>query len=125
MWQIPLKHTVKNEQTNTLIINSPSGLESLNSVYSLPSSDSIKTHVAACCNNRPPPTKVINNVYELPNKEPAIRYLHGDAGFPTNATWIKAIRKGSFLSLPFVNVKNVSKYFLESEETQKCHNGTR
>ena len=32
MWRIPLKHTVRNEQTDTLILNSPSGLESLNSV---------------------------------------------------------------------------------------------
>ena len=30
IWRIPLKHTVWNEQTNTLILNSPSGLESLN-----------------------------------------------------------------------------------------------
>ena len=57
MWRIPLKHTVRNEQTDTLILNIPSGLESLNSVYSLPSSDAITTHVAACCNNRPPATR--------------------------------------------------------------------
>ena len=57
IWIIPLKHTVKNEQTDTLILNSPSGLESLNSVYSLPSSDAITTHVAACCDNQPPPNR--------------------------------------------------------------------
>ena len=68
-----------------------------------------------------PPAEVINNVYELPNIEPAIRYLHGAAGFPTKATWLKAIRKGSYLSWPLVNVKNSSKYFPESEETQKGH----
>ena len=100
---------MKNEQTDTLILNSPSGLESLNSVYSLPSSDRITTHVAACCDNRPPPTEVINNVYELPNIDPAIKYLHGAAGFPTKATWLKAIRKGSYLSWPLVDVKNVKK----------------
>ena len=32
IWRIPLKHTVRNEQTDTLILNIPSGLESLNSV---------------------------------------------------------------------------------------------
>ena len=41
MWRIPLQHTVQNEQTDTLILNSPSGMESLNSVYSPPSSDCI------------------------------------------------------------------------------------
>ena len=51
MWRIPLNHTVQNEQIDTLILNSPSGLESLNSVYFLPSSDCITTHVAACCDN--------------------------------------------------------------------------
>ena len=90
-------------------------------MYSLPSSDAITTHVAACCDNRPPPTEVINNVYELPTIEPAIRYLHGAAGFPTKATSLKTICKGSYLSWPLVNVKNVSKYFPESEETQKGH----
>ena len=100
MWRIPLNHKVRNEQTDTLILNSPSGLESLNSMYSLPSNDAITTHVTACCDNRPPPTEVINNVYELPTIDPAIRYLHGAAGFPTTATWLKAIRKGSYLSWP-------------------------
>ena len=98
MWRIPLQHTLQNEQTDTLILNSPSGLESLNSVYSLPFSDRITIHVAACCDNRPPPAEAINNVYELPNIDPDIRYLHGAAGLPTNATWLKAIRRGSYLS---------------------------
>ena len=64
---------------------------------------------------------MINNVYELPNIEPSIRYPHGAAGFPTKATWLKDIRKVSYPSWPLVNVKNVSKYFPESEETQKGH----
>ena len=87
-------------------------------MYSLPSSDRIKNHIAACCDNRPPPEEVINNVYELPNIEPAIRYLHIAAGFPTKATWLKAIRKVSYLSWPLVNVKNVSKYFPDSDKIQ-------
>ena len=43
------------------------------------------------------------------------------AGFPTKASWLKAIRKGNYLSWPLINVKNVAKYFPESEETQKGH----
>ena len=69
----------------------------------------------------PPQTDTINNVYELPSIGRALRYLHAATGFPTNATWIKAIRKGNYLSWPLINVQNVSKHFLESEETQKGH----
>ena len=47
--------------------------------------------------------------------------MHGAAGFQTKNTWLKVIRKGNFLTWPLVNVKNVNKYFPESEETQKGH----
>ena len=67
------------------------------------------------------PTDTINNVYELPSMERAVRYLHGAAGFPTKATWVKAIRNGAYVSWPLINIKNVNKYFPESEETQKGH----
>jgi hypothetical protein len=63
----------------------------------------------------------LHNVYELPSVESTIRYLHGAAGFPTKASWLKAICKGNYLSWPLINVKNVAKYFPESEETQKGH----
>jgi hypothetical protein len=43
------------------------------------------------------------------------------AGFPTKASWLKAIRKGNYLSWPLINVKNVAKYFPESKKTQKGH----
>ena len=61
----------------------------------------------------------LHNVYELPSIEPTIRYLHGVAGFPTIASWLKAIRKGNYLSWPLINVKNVTKYFPESEEIKR------
>ena len=67
------------------------------------------------------PTDTISNVYELTSMERAVRYLHGAAGFPTKATWIKAIRNGAYIPWPLINVKNVNKYFPESEETQKGH----
>ena len=67
------------------------------------------------------PTDKINNVYELPSIERAVRYLHGAAGFPTKANWLKAIRNGTFISWPLLNIKNVNKHLPESEETQKGH----
>jgi hypothetical protein len=63
----------------------------------------------------------LHNECELPSIEPTIRYLHGKAGFPTKASWLKAICKGNYLSRPLINVNNVAKDFPESEETQKGH----
>ena len=63
----------------------------------------------------------INNVYELPSIEQAVRYLHAAAGFPTRRTWLKAIRRGNYNTWPLINVKNVNKHFPESEETQQGH----
>ena len=85
----------------------------------------MKSHIETCWYNRPVVGKTINDIYELPSKlpniKPSIRYLYGESGFPIKATWIKAIRKGSYLSLPFANIKNANKYFPESKETQKGH----
>ena len=61
----------------------------------------------------------ISNVYDLPSTQQTIRYLHAAAGFPTKATWLKHIQ--NYQTWPMVNVKNVSKYFPESEETQQGH----
>ena len=71
--------------------------------------------------SRTNPSEAINNVYELPSIERAVRYLHGAAGFPTKATWLKSIRAGNYLTWPLITVKHVHKYFPESEETQKGH----
>ena len=59
----------------------------------------MRRHIDAM-QDRPPPCEAINHTYELPSVEPAIRYLHAAAGFPTKATWLKAIRNGKFLSWP-------------------------
>ena len=61
-------------------------------------------HIEIFKKYRPSPTESINNVYELPSIEPAIRYLHDAAGFPTKVTWLNAIHNGSYLSCPLVNI---------------------
>ena len=65
--------------------------------------------------------EAINNVYELPSIEPAIWYLHGAAGYPQKSTWLKSTWKGNYPTWPLINVKNVNKFSLELEETQKGH----
>jgi hypothetical protein len=51
----------------------------------------------------------LHNVFKLPSVEQTILHLHGAAGFPTKASWFKAICKGNHLSWPLTNVKNLAK----------------
>ena len=96
---------------HTLVLDVPNGTESLNPLYEVPSCTRMLKHIEAFKKDLPSPSEAINNVYKLPIIEPEIRYLHGAAGFPTKATWIKSIRNGGYLSWPLVNVKNVNKFF--------------
>eukprot|EP00804_Cyclotella_cryptica_P006783 CCRYP_019522-RA/>CCRYP_019522-RA protein AED:0.43 eAED:0.43 QI:0/0/0/1/0/0/2/0/364 len=57
----------------------------------------------------------------MPLIEQSIRYLHAAAAFPTKSTWLAAIRKGNYSTWPLITVKNVHKYFPQSEETQQGH----
>jgi hypothetical protein len=61
------------------------------------------------------------NVYNLPSIPQTIRYLHAAAGYPTEDSWIKAIKAGNYISWPGLTEKAVRKYFPESDETQKGH----
>jgi hypothetical protein len=120
MWRVPLVPIVTNLNTDTLLLDHPSGLDSLNAMYAVSSSTVARNHVALHL-GKLAQRDHIHNVYELPSVEPTIRYLHGAAGFPTRASWLKAINHGNYLSWPLINVKNVTKFFPESEETQKGH----
>jgi hypothetical protein len=120
LWRIPLVPFITNLNMDTLILDHPSGQDSLNSMYTIETNQLARKHVALqICKNHF--QEYLHNVYELPSVKPAIWYLHGMAGFPTKAFWLKAIRKGNYLSWPLINVKNIAKYFPESEETQKGH----
>jgi hypothetical protein len=120
LWCVPLVPFITNLNTGTLILDHPSGQESLNSMYTIETNQHTHKHVALqMCKNHC--QEYLNNVYELPSDEPTTWYLHGAAGFPTKASWLKAIRKENYLSWPLINVKNVAKCFPESEETQKGH----
>ena len=109
MWRILLHPHISNNNTDTLVLNGPTGTEFLNTTYTVPKSARILQNMQTNCDDRPAPDKAINNVYELPSTEPKIRYLHGATGLPTKATWLIAIRKGNYQSWPFVNSKNVNK----------------
>ena len=62
-----------------------------------------------------------NKVYDLPSIAQTVRYLHAAAGFPTEETWIKAIKKGNYNTWPTITTTIVRRHFPESDETQKGH----
>ena len=62
-----------------------------------------------------------NKVYDLPSIAQTVRYLHAAAGFPTEETWIKAIKKGNYSTWPTITTTIVRRHFPESDETQKGH----
>ena len=66
-------------------------------------------------------TEVAGSVYDLPSTEAIIRYLHASLGFPTKNTLLRAIKHGSLSSFPGLTASAVTKYFPESDETQKGH----
>jgi hypothetical protein len=118
LWRIPLVPFITNLNTDTLILDHPSGQDSLNSMYTVKTNQLACEHVALqMCKNHC--QEYLHNVYKLPSVEPTIWYLHGVAGFPAKASWLKAIRKGNYLSWSLINVTNIAKYFPESKETQK------
>ena len=115
MWRIPLQAKVTELKRHTLVLDGLNRTESLNPLYEVPSCARMLKHIEIFKKDRPPPSEAINNVYKLTSIEPAIRYLHGAAGLPTKATWLKAIRNRRYLSWPLVNIKNVNKYLPELE----------
>lgn len=100
LWRIPLKPSVDNLNTDTCIVSKPP-------TELLPA--------------RLPPVEAINSVYELCTQKEIVRYYHAACGFPTQATWPKAINAGNYASWPGLSVRVVKRYFLESEVTQKGH----
>ena len=103
MWRIPLQPHMSNNNTDTLLLNVPTGTESFKTTYTVPKSARIIQHMQTNRNNRPAADEAINNVYELPSTDPTTFYLNDAAGFPNKATWIKAIHKGNYQSWTLVN----------------------
>jgi hypothetical protein len=120
LWCVPLVLHVSNINTDTLLLNHPSGQDSLHAMNTVRSTKNSCAHLAfhMCpkfCQD------YLHNVYELPSIEPTIQYLHGAMAFPPKATWLHVVCWGNFLLWPLMNVKNVGKFFPESKESQKGH----
>ncbi|KAL7480170.1 hypothetical protein ACHAW6_005874 [Cyclotella cf. meneghiniana] len=61
------------------------------------------------------------NVYELPTTSEVIRFHHAALGYPTKATLLTAARNGNLVTFPGLTPENISRFFPESDETQKGH----
>jgi hypothetical protein len=72
MWRVALVIIVSNVNTDTVLVDQPP-------TEFLP--------------DQSLPTKAIHNVYELKTQPKLVRYHHEVAGYPTDPTWIKAIKK--------------------------------
>ena len=107
--------------TDTLLVDSPTGRQSSDSLFTVPTTETILDQLQVLLDKRPDTKEAIQHVYDLPSIKPAIWYLHAAAGFPTKTTWLEAIYYGNFLTWSLVCVKNIKKYFPESEETQFGH----
>ncbi len=71
MWCTPLVPIVANLNTDTLLLDHPSGLDSLNAMYAVSSSTIARNHVALHLGKSAQPDH-IHNVYELPSVKPTI-----------------------------------------------------
>ena len=120
LWRIPLQAQVTDLNMYTLLINSITRRESLNSLYTVPTPASVLSRIERFNSNHAA-EETINNVYDIPILVRTVQYLHAAAGFPTKATWIKIIQNGNYLTWPLLDIKDVNKNFPESENTQKGH----
>jgi hypothetical protein len=64
-------------------------------------------------------TEQAHHAYDLPSVGQTVRYLHGAAGFPTEDTWIKAIKAGNYNTWPTITPETVRRHFPESDETKR------
>ncbi len=120
LWQVPLVDKPDNLNMDTLLLDHPARLKSLNKLYEVQTTQKSRSHIRALL-AQTDKEEYVHNVYKLPSIKQTVRYLHTAAGHPTEDTWLKAIRKGNYNSWPLIDTRKVQKYFPESEETQFGH----
>ncbi len=47
--------------------------------------------------------------------------MHAVCGYPIKTTRVKAVKAGNFVGWPLLTVKNINKYYPETDETPKGH----
>lgn len=72
LWRVPIKPMWTNTNTDTTLLSQ----EATNLIMA-------KQHTN--------PHDFVNSVYKLPNTEQVVAWYHAAVGYPTNATWLKAV----------------------------------
>ena len=91
LWRVPIKTKLENNKYNTILLN------------------------------RPDPVKTINNVYQIPITEQVIRHLHECAGYKTKGKWPKSIGFDNYTTWTGITIKATNKYYPKLEDTLKGH----
>jgi hypothetical protein len=90
LWHIPQVNIVRNENTDTLLLNHFHKHDCLNFAYNVESTIITREHINSIM-LQAINWEYIHKVYEFPSIKLTIRYLHAAAGFPTEASWLKSI----------------------------------
>jgi hypothetical protein len=62
-----------------------------------------------------------NAIFDLPNSQQTLQYLHALAGFPVKKTFLAAVQAGNYATWPGLTTTLIAKHFSKLEETQKGH----
>ena len=103
LWRVPLQPDWENPNTETALMSQEA------------------TEIIMSKRDKFHPDEFVNSVYELPNTEQVVAWYHAAAGYPTKATWLKAINAGFYATWPLLTAKAVRKHFPEHTETDKGH----
>jgi hypothetical protein len=103
LWRVPLQNDWNNLNTQTTLLSEQA------------------TQIIEKKKELLGPSEFVNSVYELPNTEQVVAWYHAAAGYPTKATWLKAIDAGFYATWPLLTSKAVKKHFPEHDETPKGH----
>jgi hypothetical protein len=111
LWWLPLVENPVNLNTETLLLDHPTKLQSQNWLYTVQTTKHNQKNIWAMLSGTNK-EEFIHNVYELPSIERMVRYLHAAAGHPPEDTWVKAVGHRNYNLWPLINTKNARKYFL-------------
>jgi hypothetical protein len=65
------------------------------------------------------PHDFVNSVYKLPNTEQVVAWYHAAVGYPTKATWLKAVDAGFYATWTLLTAKAVRKHIQRQWKHQK------
>ena len=71
--------------------------------------------------SKQPPINHILSAYELKSQPELICHYHAAAYFPTQPTWIAAIKNQHYATWKGLTVAGIRRHFPESDETWKGH----